>query len=177
MRESKKYKSQIGIYCLTLILISYLTAGCNDKNDTEKNSKIDFYENGNIKTVKIENKLTHNFQTIWFDKNGNVDSIKNVKDSALEGQSIFFHKNGNIENSTNFRNNKRNGHAFTFYEDGALKNHRFWTHGKRNGYTTDFYQDSIGTLKNIYFYNDDTVTWWRQASRPSLGISISPSNP
>lgn len=148
---------------------------CRSNTHNASNYEIEKDSNGGIKRIMVFHKAGNSKTQFWFDELGNIDSIKNEKEGQLDGQSIWFGQSGNIENIALFKNGKHDGAAFMFYDDGSLGNHRFWKNGKREGYTTDFYQDSIGTLKNIYFYNKDSVIWWRPGSNHSLGISVSPT--
>ena len=165
---------QCGFFFLALFFIS-----CNTKKkDIEsKDYSIHFFSNGSISDISIHNDSNLGTRNIFFDSIGNILSIENKINHLRDGQIIWFYPNGIIENTAIYKNNKENGAAFMFYENGSIKNHRYWLNGKREGYTTDFIQDSIGTLKNIYYYQNDTVVWSSPAGEKAKGISINPVNP
>lgn len=168
-----KLKFLIKYLYLTVISISFIS--CNNDGRIAVNAEAAFYKNGNIKYLKVRNSDNGKEMFFCFDEIGRIDSIRNKYNKIIEGQNFWFYKNGNINSSAIFSNGKFDGASFGFYEDGAIKNHRFWRNGKREGYTTDFFQDSIGTLKTIYFYEHDTVTWSNRSSGNDAGIKVIPT--
>lgn len=158
-----------------LLLVLIFILSCQESISVKETSLDNFiivrYNNGNIKSLTVKGE-SNSFRKIWFDLLGNIQQESRIKDSMDEGQAIWFYPNGNIQNTVIFKNGKANGAAFMFYEDGAIKNHRYWKDGKRVGYSSDFIQDSIGTLENIYFYDNDTMQWWRPSAGHSMGISV-----
>lgn len=141
----------------SILIITFIINSCNYSSENvppSTNIKMDFYENGSIKSIKKSNDTTHLNQIISFDADGNISSIQKSFDTIPEGQTVWFYPNGNIENTVIFKDGQANGNSFIFYENGAIKNHRFWKKGVMAGYSTDFYNDSFGLIKDVFFYND-----------------------
>lgn len=144
---------------------------CNSVNN-KSNAIIEYYPDQKIKIMTIENSGGENLQ-ISFDDDGNIKLMQKKKDSTNDGQSIWFYDDGVIQNTLIFNNGKASGNGFWFYNDGAIKSHGYWKNDMLSGYATNYYQDSIGTLKNIVFYDDNGKVSWQKESNHSLGISIS----
>ncbi|MBV4359898.1 toxin-antitoxin system YwqK family antitoxin [Pinibacter aurantiacus] len=127
----KRNRTYFIFFVVTLSLFS-----CSDKknNDVE----IEYFENGNFKT------------------------IQHFKNGDSEGQSIWFYENGNIQQIVNFKNDKANGNAFYFYSSGSLKSHRYWLNDTLNGYVTDYFDDTVGLIKTASLYKNGVVVYSRE---------------
>jgi antitoxin component YwqK of YwqJK toxin-antitoxin module len=149
---------------------------CNNKElhpSEISNMKISYTADGKINRIEIMTDTSSVAQEISFYKDGSIESVLKNNDSSNTQQRIWFYQNGGVENTTYFKNGKANGNSFIFFGDGAIKNHRYWHDDKIVGYSTNYFQDSIGTLKNIFFYNNDgKMVSGQDAPEHSKGISV-----
>jgi len=82
--------------------------------------KVDF-ENGLLKTYFIFDKNgVSNGDSIEYYEEGNIKSIIPFKNDIVDGLTISYYENGNIKEEVHYKNNKMNGEAKSYDENGKL---------------------------------------------------------
>ena len=82
--------------------------------------KVDF-ENGLLRTYFIFDKNgLPNGDSIEYYEEGNIKSVIPFKHNIVEGLTISYYENGNIKEEVNYKNNKMNGEAKSYDENGKL---------------------------------------------------------
>ncbi|MBS9776002.1 MAG: toxin-antitoxin system YwqK family antitoxin [Fusobacterium sp.] len=90
-----------------------------------------------------------NGKWINFYKNGNLKSIRNWKDGKLNGKYIIYLENGNKVSEVHYTNGKENGKYILFYPNGQLRIEGQYIEGKPVGTWKYFSEDGKLTGKNI----------------------------
>ena len=93
-------------------------------------------------------------------EDGKVKSIKTYKNGILDGQSQWFFQNGNIEQIVHFENGHASGAAYYFYSNGKLKNFTNWREDTViTGRFAEFYNNDSNRVKSeIIFTRDGEVS-------------------
>jgi len=82
--------------------------------------KVDF-ENGLLKTYFIFDKNgVSNGDSIEYYEEGNIKSIIPFKNDIVDGLTISYYENGNIKEEVHYKNDKMNGEAKSYDENGKL---------------------------------------------------------
>ena len=82
--------------------------------------KVDF-ENGLLKTYFIFDKNgVSNGNSIEYYEEGNIKSIIPFKNNIVDGLTISYYENGNIKEEVHYKNDKMNGEAKSYDENGKL---------------------------------------------------------
>ena len=82
--------------------------------------KVDF-ENGLLKTCFIFDKNgVSNGNSIEYYEEGNIKSIIPFKNNIVDGLTISYYENGNIKEEVHYKNDKMNGEAKSYDENGKL---------------------------------------------------------
>ena len=82
--------------------------------------KVD-YENGLLKIYFIYNKDgIPDGESVEYYEEGNIKSIIPFRNNIVEGLTITYYENGNIDEEVNYKNNKMNGEAKSYDENGKL---------------------------------------------------------
>jgi hypothetical protein len=120
--------------CL-LFLVLFLIYGCKNKN--KPNQEISYYKNGNISTIKstMSDKIT--LQKIWLDSSGSLQEISQFKNGLQEGEDYYY------------------------YPNGLIKSQRTWRNNKKVGYGDDYWSNGRGGVKILYWYNNDTIQYYK----------------
>lgn len=114
---------------LSIVIIFFsLVASNYSQQDAQKDSVVDYYKNGKIKSI------------IYYSKD------------VREGEAKYFWENGNIKEERPFVNDKVEGLVKLYYESGKLKEMFNIENGKREGPTTYF--DSTGTHTEDIFFEE-----------------------
>ena len=88
--------------------------------DSHTLRKVD-YENGLLKTYFIYNKDgIPDGESVEYYEEGNIKSIIPFRNNIVEGLTITYYENGNIDEEVNYKNNKMNGEAKSYDENGKL---------------------------------------------------------
>ena len=88
--------------------------------DSHTLRKVD-YENGLLKTYFIYNKDgVPDGESVEYYEEGNIKSIIPFRNNIVEGLTITYYENGNIDEEVNYKNNKMNGEAKSYDENGKL---------------------------------------------------------
>ena len=88
--------------------------------DSHTLRKVD-YENGLLKTYFIYNKDgIPDGESVEYYEEGNIKSIIPFRNNVVEGLTITYYENGNIDEEVNYKNNKMNGEAKSYDENGKL---------------------------------------------------------
>ena len=127
-----------------LILSILLLYSCSNKD-----CKIKYYDNGNIKFIQHYSNGQLNGESIWFYPSGISEQKCLYKDGKLDGEFIYFYPNGSIKGKERYKDGKVSGNAHTFYPSGALQNHRFWVNDTMTGYFCDYFDESADIIKSI----------------------------
>lgn len=137
-------------YSVICILISILFQFCSNP---KKPFDLSYYENGKIKkeVIYITNLKR---KEINFFQNGEIKSILTFNDSLLEGEQFWFFENGRLNQKINFSDNIKNDNAYFFYTDGRLKNDRYFRNGKEVLFGSDYWDDSVLIIKSTLHFND-----------------------
>ncbi len=96
-----------------------------------------------FKTGKADGKW------INFYKNGNLKSIRNWKDGKLNGKYIIYLENGNKVSEVDYTNGKENGKYIIFYPNGQLRIMGQYFEGKPIGTWKYFNENGKLTGKSI----------------------------
>ena len=88
--------------------------------DSHTLRKVD-YENGLLKIYFIYNKDgIPDGESVEYYEEGNIKSIIPFRNNIVEGLTITYYENGNIDEEVNYKNNKMNGEAKSYDENGKL---------------------------------------------------------
>ena len=88
--------------------------------DSHTLRKVD-YENGLLKTYFIYNKDgIPDGESVEYYEEGNIKSIIPFRNNMVEGLTITYYENGNIDEEVNYKNDKMNGEAKSYDENGKL---------------------------------------------------------
>ena len=88
--------------------------------DSHTLRKVD-YENGLLRIYFIYNKDgIPDGESVEYYEEGNIKSIIPFKNNMVEGLTITYYENGNIDEEVNYKNNKMNGEAKSYDENGKL---------------------------------------------------------
>ena len=88
--------------------------------DSHTLRKVD-YENGLLKTYFIYNKDgIPDGESVEYYEEGNIKSIIPFRNNIVEGLTITYYENGNIDEEVNYKNDKMNGEAKSYDENGKL---------------------------------------------------------
>ena len=89
-------------------------------NTSHTIKKVDF-ENGLLKTYFIFDKNgVSNGNSIEYYEEGNIKSIIPFKNNIVDGLTISYYENGNIKEEVHYKNDKMNGEAKSYDENGKL---------------------------------------------------------
>ena len=78
-------------------------------------------ENGLLKIYFIYNKDgIPDGESVEYYEEGNIKSIIPFRNNIVEGLTITYYENGNIDEEVNYKNNKMNGEAKSYDENGKL---------------------------------------------------------
>ena len=88
--------------------------------DSHTLRKVD-YENGLLRIYFIYNKDgIPDGESVEYYEEGNIKSIIPFKNNMVEGLTITYYENGNIDEEVNYKNDKMNGEAKSYDENGKL---------------------------------------------------------
>ena len=88
--------------------------------DSHTLRKVD-YENGLLKIYFIYNKDgIPDGESVEYYEEGNIKSIIPFRNNIVEGLTITYYENGNIDEEVNYKNGKMNGEAKSYDENGKL---------------------------------------------------------
>ena len=88
--------------------------------DSHTLRKVD-YENGLLRIYFIYNKDgIPDGESVEYYEEGNIKSIIPFRNNMVEGLTITYYENGNIDEEVNYKNNKMNGEAKSYDENGKL---------------------------------------------------------
>lgn len=88
--------------------------------DSHTLRKVD-YENGLLKIYFIYNKDgIPDGESVEYYEEGNIKSIIPFRNNIVEGLTITYYENGNIDEEVNYKNDKMNGEAKSYDENGKL---------------------------------------------------------
>ena len=88
--------------------------------DSHTLRKVD-YENGLLRIYFIYNKDgIPDGESVEYYEEGNIKSIIPFRNNIVEGLTITYYENGNIDEEVNYKNNKMNGEAKSYDENGKL---------------------------------------------------------
>ena len=88
--------------------------------DSHTLRKVD-YENGLLKIYFIYNKDgIPDGESVEYYEEGNIKSIIPFRNNIVEGLTITYYENGNIKEEVNYKNDKMNGEAKSYDENGKL---------------------------------------------------------
>ncbi|WP_338939609.1 phosphatidylinositol-4-phosphate 5-kinase [Fusobacterium pseudoperiodonticum] len=88
--------------------------------DSHTLRKVD-YENGLLRIYFIYNKDgIPDGESVEYYEEGNIKSIIPFRNNMVEGLTITYYENGNIDEEVNYKNDKMNGEAKSYDENGKL---------------------------------------------------------
>ena len=88
--------------------------------DSHTLRKVD-YENGLLRIYFIYNKdAIPDGESVEYYEEGNIKSIIPFRNNMVEGLTITYYENGNIDEEVNYKNDKMNGEAKSYDENGKL---------------------------------------------------------
>ena len=88
--------------------------------DSHTLRKVD-YENGLLRIYFIYNKDgIPDGESVEYYEEGNIKSIIPFRNNIVEGLTITYYENGNIDEEVNYKNGKMNGEAKSYDENGKL---------------------------------------------------------
>jgi antitoxin component YwqK of YwqJK toxin-antitoxin module len=92
-----------------------------DDQGREQGQWLDFYENGNISSVKLyaNGKLTGSVS--FFYESGQLRMQQQYSEGLMNGISIIYWPNGNIKKMGHFKSGLQHGEVIHYDEDGSIK--------------------------------------------------------
>lgn len=109
-----------------------VVVGCSDSSNKKVEASFDYYPNGIVK------------------------SLGYYKDTSLNGQFFRYYPNGKVDQIVSYVKGLPNGYVYEFYESGALKSTLIYKGGKQVGYAAEYYDHSLGMLKTIRVFSEDS---------------------
>lgn len=116
-------------------IIIRMICGCKENNKSVQ--KTSYYNNGNIASIKIYGK------------------------DKITSQQILFDSLGFVEEVSQFKNGIQDGEAYYYYPNGLIKSQRTWRNNKQVGYGDDYWSNGRGDIRTLYWYNDDTIQYYK----------------
>jgi antitoxin component YwqK of YwqJK toxin-antitoxin module len=150
IRKNKVYmKFALAISGLLLFI------GCKNQSnsDSPDNFKLEYYNDGNIKTIIHYTNGKKNGPAIYFWSDGKLSHVQNYSVDSISGEKLSFQKNGGLAWKYNFRGKDANGFGYDFYPSGALKSFRQYRNNIPYKFGFDYY-DSTMVIKMILYFND-----------------------
>jgi len=144
---------------ILLVLILFCLS-CN----SHKSDEITYYSNGNINTIKINNKIESSFVEYNYYENGNIKEIHRYnKNGDYTGEQVWFNPDGLMDEKGIYQNGFANGNGYFFYDTtGSLKSHRYYRNDKQVFRGADYWEDSIGIIKRIIYFNDSGRDYYQK---------------
>ena len=142
-------------YPVLLLIILMTAAGC-------QNTSVEYYSNGNKKTVFRKKGEQVHGENVWYYRNGQPELVVTYKNGVIHGTSTNYYYNGRKEQEEHYRKGLRQGKSTKWYDNGKVQETAYYVNDTLDGKYKVYYRE--GTLqisgafaRGVY---DSTWTWW-----------------
>lgn len=142
---------------LIFVIISLSLAACQQ-------TKVQYYENGNKKSVFKKKGDQFHGESIWYHENGKPSLRANYEEGQLQGKSINYYFNGEKELVENYENGVRQGKSTKWYKNEKLKEEMFFVNDTLHGEYKVYYKDGQIRVSGAFHHGlyDGQWVWWSQ---------------